>query len=109
LINIPHNFTPEAKSNIYRVIQEAITNILKHSCASQVSIDFYSDNESINLIILDNGKGANVDSPKIKKGFVTMRHRIEVMHGTISFESDPGSFFKITIKLPKNRQIQEKP
>ncbi len=106
IVNVKESMNPEAKSNIYRIIQEAITNILKHAEATEVSIRLHSNSGFFNLSICDNGKGADIDSHMIKKGFVTMRHRVQSMQGEISFESEPGQFFKITIKLPEPRLIE---
>lgn len=102
VLSVPNNLTQEAKSHIYRLVQEAFTNILKHAEATEVSIDFKSSNGFLSLSILDNGIGADIDSHAIKNGFMTMRHRVEVLQGEISFSSEPGSFFMIHVNLPEN-------
>lgn len=97
---IPDNLNQEAKSNLYRIIQEAFTNIMKHAEAKEVSIGLFVRDKFLNLVIRDNGKGADVHSAKLKGGFITIKHRVEIFKGSFKINSKPGQFFKMQIQLP---------
>lgn len=97
---IPDNLNQSAKNNLYRIIQEAFTNIVRHANANEVIIGLFIRGNNLNLVIRDNGKGADVNSKKIKDGFFTIRHRVDAFEGTIKFSSRAGQFFKMQIQLP---------
>jgi signal transduction histidine kinase len=86
--------------SIYRTVQEAFENILRHSNASQSSVHLFTEDNHIRLIIQDNGKGFNPD--KVKKdrlGIRGMRERIEMFDGTFDIISDKDKGTEIDICL----------
>ncbi len=96
-------------STIYKVVQEALTNIQKHSHAQNVTVDLNILKGCIKVAITDDGKG--FDTNRIiygkKPGFTErgfgmqgMKERIEIIHGKIRFESSPGNGTAITIDIP---------
>jgi signal transduction histidine kinase len=88
---------------IYRTVQEAFENILRHSNASQASVKLFSEDNNVKLIIQDNGKGFNLD--KVKKdrlGIRGMRERIEMLGGTFNITSDINKGTEIDICLETN-------
>lgn len=95
------NETDEIKKvTIYRVLQELMVNMKKHSHAPFVFIKIESDPKSIYIDYKDNGKGC--EKNKISKnGLQNMENRILVLKGTITFETEPDKGFKVNIKLPK--------
>ncbi len=88
--------------NFYRIIQESIQNILKHSNATEASVIVRKKAKEITAVIWDNGKGFDQPSRQIKKGlgFLGMTERSEILGGNISFESAPSEGVKIEIKIP---------
>lgn len=88
---------PDIETTIYRVIQEALTNVVKHSEADKVEIELKRSDEGLKVVIRDNGKGFNVrqvlESPSEGKGIglIGMRERIELIGGTLWIESSPGN------------------
>ena len=103
-LNVPTDLSESLKINIYRIVQESLTNILKHSNASQVTVaikkDRLDNTERINLKIEDNGIG--IDQDKIIPGFglLGMKERVEMNGGIFEFESSTGNGVKINIFVP---------
>ena len=103
-LDVPTDLSESLKINIYRIIQESLTNILKHSNASQVTVvikkDRLDNTERINLKIEDNGIG--IDQDKIIPGFglLGMKERVEMNGGIFEFESSVGNGVKINIFVP---------
>lgn len=101
----------EIMINIYRIVQESLTNITKHAGASEVSIKIEStdtvnkdDNNlqsGILLTISDNGCGFDNSTLKKGLGLIGMQERVEAYNGTFQIASYPGQGTIITIKLPE--------
>lgn len=93
----------------FRVIQEALNNIKKHSKASLVKIRLENKGENINIAIIDNGVGFDVanlkrDSTNIQSGFgmYSMRERLDLITGTIDIQSEVGKGTGIFVTMPKD-------
>ena len=89
-------FDEDEENAIYRVIQESITNAVRHGKAGKIWITLKRQNDVILLSIKDNGIGAK----EIKSGFGTkhIKERIEMLHGTVSFDGSDG--FTVTAEIP---------
>jgi signal transduction histidine kinase len=84
------------KSSLYRVFQELLTNMRKHSEASFVFINFSSTGNSISINYKDNGKGTQLVKGN---GLKNMENRINSINGSIAFESEIGKGFKAVIRI----------
>ncbi len=84
------------KTNLYRVFQELLTNMKKHSNASQVLFSFDQIGKEINITYKDNGSGAEL---KKGNGLANMENRIQAIDGVITFETDKNEGFKATITI----------
>ncbi len=99
---------PEAETTLYRIVQEALTNVLKHAQATHVSLILERRNGTISVILEDNGAGFDVDavlaSPEKARrlGLRGMRERIALLGGELEVESSPGSGTTIFVHLPEN-------
>lgn len=94
--------TPEQKLNISRIVQESITNIIKHAQASRVDILFIQHDKDVEIIIRDNGKGFNTSKTSSESyGLRNMRARAEKIGAqlNISSETGKGSEVKLDILL----------
>ena len=90
----------EMSHSIYRIVQEAVENILRHSNASKVIVTLLSEDDKIKLSIKDNGKG--FDPKNVKKehlGIRGMRERIELLGGNFEITSNEKSGTEITIRI----------
>ncbi len=95
LSKIPWNTVSEHKKTaIYRVLQELMTNMRKHSQASFVTLIFKKEGSKIQIIYRDNGVGCDLFK---KNGLQHTESRIASLNGTINFESKQGDGFKASI------------
>ncbi|PKL84354.1 MAG: hypothetical protein CVV24_00665 [Ignavibacteriae bacterium HGW-Ignavibacteriae-3] len=76
--------------NIYRIIQEAIQNALKHAGASEISIEFKPGIDELIVAIKDNGKGFDVNGAYEGSGLDNIKHRCDEASGWSEIESGPG-------------------
>lgn len=93
--------TPAADLTIYRLVQEALTNITKYAQATRVEINLQLHGASAQVMVRDNGRGFNVASvSESSHGLEGMRYRVTSMGGEMTVESAPGAGVKITVLLP---------
>ncbi len=88
--------------SIFRMIQELITNIIKHANATEVHISLTNHDSLLNIIIEDNGKGfdSKVSVEKDGMGLKTIEKRIEYLEGTFEIDSTIGKGTNIIINIP---------
>lgn len=98
---------------IYRLVQEAFSNALKHAEATHISLKVTIMRQIVEITIRDNGKGFNVDSATVKSaqtshfGLVGMRERIELVDGTLDIQSDMEEGTRITMYIPLSSENRE--
>lgn len=93
---------------LYRVVQESLTNIVRHAQASLAQISLSSTEEDIMLVIRDNGAGFNIqDSRDEALGIIGMRERIHLIGGSFFIESVIGTGTTITVKIPRKAGIED--
>ncbi len=102
---IDNVFPKDSEINIYRMIQEGINNILKHSQATSVVLTISKEEAGVLILIQDDGTGfiADEKNPKsIKNGFglIGIRERAMFLKGEMEIDSSPGKGTKIKITLP---------
>jgi signal transduction histidine kinase len=92
-------------ANLYRIVQEALTNAAKHAEATRVSLHLTATESEIALVVEDDG-GPNEASAKSGMGLLGMRERVAALRGHLSFETHPhGSALRVFIPLvPADRQ-----
>lgn len=92
----------QTETLIYRIIQEAVNNVIKHAKANKLDIQLIKDIDGISLTIEDNGIG--FDKEKIKNkpgiGLKNMLDRIELLKGTAEFDSNLGKGTSLVINIP---------
>ena len=100
--NIPghHTMDPAFKVPAFRIIQEAVTNILKHADASTLEISCHINEDHVELVIKDDGKGCNLNVMKEGMGIQNMKARVAKLNGRFDIESAPHEGCKIIIKAP---------
>jgi signal transduction histidine kinase len=82
---------PEVETTLYRIVQEALTNIVKHAEAANVSILLVRGKGSATVVIEDDGQGFDPDKTREGGlGLVGMRERAELHEGRLRIESEPG-------------------
>jgi len=97
---------------VYRIIQEILNNIKKHSKASEAEIKIDCDREYINFIVKDNGIGFDLKETMAKSkekgtsyGLIGIFDRVTQLQGSIDIKSEANKGTTYKIKLPKNREV----
>ncbi|MEQ6123211.1 sensor histidine kinase [Pseudotenacibaculum sp. MALMAid0570] len=99
--NISWRSTDEIiKVNVYRIIQEALQNTTKHAQADNVTLDFFTDKNSLTIKLKDDGIGFSTSRSKKGIGLKNIRSRVEKMNGIINIVSASGKGTEIDIKIP---------
>jgi len=98
---------------LFRVAQEALTNISRHAHATLVQISISEISDGIRMEINDNGKSFNVDktlatSSNKRLGLVGMRERVEMVGGKLAIESKPGRGTTVRADIPFSQQKDKK-
>ena len=92
---------PEVETTIYRVVQEALTNVAKHARATQVSVTVSRHEGVAMAVVEDDGAGFDLEStPKGRLGLLGMRERVELVGGGLDIESRPGSGTTVGVRIP---------
>jgi signal transduction histidine kinase len=89
----------EIETTLYRITQEALTNVVKHAHATRVSIVLNRRDGRVAAVIEDDGRGF-ADSGSEGLGLVGMRERIALVGGRLEVESSPGSGTTLSIEVP---------
>lgn len=86
---------------IYRIVQELLNNILKHSGATEAFVQLIRENMRLNIIVEDNGKGFDVAALEQSKGagWTNIRSRVEYLKGQLDITSQPGKGTMVNIEL----------
>jgi len=93
--------SPEHETAIYRIVQEALTNIVKHAGAKRVSIVVAASGGSVRAVIEDDGSGFRVGSVREDAlGLAGMRERAGLLGGRLDVDSAPGSGTTIVAEVP---------
>jgi len=90
----------ETEQAIYRVIQEALANVSRHSRATRVEVSLAYAPESLLVHITDNGSGFDLDQKAKGMGIRSMRERIGSIHGTVQIHSAPGQGTRVIVQVP---------
>jgi len=91
---------------LFRIVQESLTNVVRHSDATKVEITLSQIDDKIDLEIFDNGKGIKVDEINNSQSFglIGIRERVHFCNGTVQFTGNEGegTLIRVTIPLMKN-------
>ena len=97
-------FPPEIETVLYRVIQEALTNVVKHAGAERVSIVIAQRGDGIRVVVEDDGRGFDAEDVRHDAlGVVGMRERVALVGGTLDVESAPGAGTTLAAYVPLAR------
>jgi two-component system, NarL family, sensor histidine kinase DevS len=92
--------SPDVETTLYRITQEALTNVVKHAQAKRVSIVLTRRSGSVAAVIEDDGRGFSAGSEGNGLGLLGMRERITLVGGRLDVESSPGSGTTLSIEVP---------
>jgi signal transduction histidine kinase len=90
----------EIKQAIYRILQEALANVTRHSSADKVDVSLHFGDHSVEFCLNDDGVGFDIQQHYDGMGLDSMRERVESLSGDFKLESEPGLGTKICITIP---------
>jgi len=106
---------PVIKLTIFRIIQEACNNVLKHANASMINIDITYDEHRIRVIIKDDGSGFNMDrlhpvttEQSSSFGLSIMKERTSLLSGTLDIQTEKGKGTTVTVNVPLTNCEEDK-
>jgi signal transduction histidine kinase len=93
---------PQRSTAVFRIFQEILTNVRRHSGAGHVRIDLHSEGEKLILEVTDDGKGMSLEDPTWLNGLgiLGMRERAQVFGGNVSVESEHGKGTSVRVVIP---------
>ncbi len=94
------------KHNLYRIVQELLTNIAKHAKAKEVQLSFNRHDALLIMVLEDNGVGFNVEAQKEGVGIKNIKQRVDSIKGTFNLESTLGKGSSVIIEIPLKSIIE---
>jgi len=104
--DLAHRLRPEVETTLYRVAQEALTNVARHAQAGRVEVRLTHEGDTVTLTVVDDGKGFDVsgwnerqqEQPSL--GLSGIRERVMLLDGKATIASQPGAGTRIEVVLP---------
>jgi signal transduction histidine kinase len=103
------NINPEISTAMFRIFQETLTNITRHSGATRVSVRLHQRGDALELQVQDNGRGITseeINDPK-SFGLIGIRERAQYWHGIVDIEGKAGFGTIVTIRFPLTLERQK--
>lgn len=104
-------FDRDAEVHIYRILQEALNNVVKHSGATEATAMVKKETNAISIVVRDNGCGLGCDTANGTElsragfGLSGIAERARILHGMALVDSHPGRGFRVTVEIPLARQV----
>ena len=101
--DIPQRLPREVEVAAYRIVQEALTNVAKHSGATACQIVLARSDGRLQIVVEDDGAGFDASDVRVQGrglGLVGMRERAALLSGQVTFDSQPGVGTRVTARLP---------
>jgi two-component system, NarL family, sensor histidine kinase DevS len=93
------SLAPELETTVYRLVQEALTNIVKHARARTAQVEIHAHDDHITVTVRDDGVGFDTEQPTSGFGLAGLRERIALAHGQLDIQSD-GDGTTVQARLP---------
>ena len=91
----------DLETTVYRLIQESLTNIVKHACATSVTIDVHTGEDALAVRVVDDGRGFDPATPPAGFGLAGMRERVFLLGGALAIDSGAaGTTLTARVPLP---------
>ncbi|KSV17192.1 histidine kinase [Dehalococcoides mccartyi] len=103
---LKRKFSPQLGTAVYRIIQEALTNVVRYAGVDNVLVRAKADKNQLALVIQDKGKGFNPAqrATGMSSGLKGMKERVRFLGGKLDIESKPGEGTHIIVELPLNEE-----
>jgi signal transduction histidine kinase len=111
IAELDNTLPKDAEINLYRIVQESLSNIVVHSAATEASVSVRKDSHSIQIEVRDNGKGFLQGSASQTStgglGLVSIAERAKILGATCEIQSTPGRGTIVSVKLQLRQQQNE--
>ena len=98
---------PSAELMVYRLVQEAFTNIAKYAHAKRIKVNLWVTNGQVHVAVRDDGIGFDIEAPRTSAhGLLGMRYRVEAEGGVMSLTASPGQGTCVEARLPQSATPQ---
>jgi PAS domain S-box-containing protein len=97
---IEERMNANVKLTIYRILQEQMNNIVRHSGATKVTVELFQEESKVYLFIADDGKGFDLKTVKKGQGLINIKSRAELQDGSVEILTNPGHGCKLVIQIP---------
>src|SRR5262249_15789431 len=103
---------PDSQIGFYRIVQEALNNIVKHSKATAANIKIKREQRNLSLVIDDNGRGFSrektIEAKSGRQGFglTGIAERTRILGGTLNMQSEPGRGTRIVVTIALQDNVQ---
>lgn len=100
--DVPSALSADLRLCLYRIVQEALNNVVRHSGASAARVRLSAVDASLRLEIADNGRGFTIDpaASAVGLGLLGMRERVRLVGGTLEVHSRPGEGTRVEVTVP---------
>jgi PAS domain S-box-containing protein len=88
---------------VYRVVQECLTNIVKHAGAASVTVSIDRSADELHVIVADDGSGMDPSAKRSGLGLLGLRERVEALHGRLDLRTEPGRGVMVYAQIPIGR------
>lgn len=102
IVGLNERLESTTETVLYRVLQECVSNIIKHAHATEINIQLIKHAKNLNMMIEDNGKGFDVSIANSASGIglKNMQSRVAFLNGTIEFDSTPNRGTTVVVDVP---------
>jgi signal transduction histidine kinase len=99
---VPRSLPGDVALCLYRIVQEALRNVIKHSGAESARVEIKGSPDDLTLQISDDGMGFDPDSARTRRGLglLSMRERLHLVGGTVSFMQTEPTGTRIDVRIP---------
>jgi signal transduction histidine kinase len=107
--DVPPALPDDVSLCLYRITQEALQNVVKHSGATAAKVELAAQGRELQLVVADDGHGFDLQAIELgaSLGIVGMRERVRMVHGQISVQSRPGEGTRVEVRVPIPAQPAE--
>ena len=99
-VDVKNRIENTLEIQIFRIIQELLTNIIKHSGATEAIVQFSEDDNSLNIIVEDNGKGFDIKKQRSGMGLINIEKRAEKINAELVIDSSEGNGTTVILNIP---------
>lgn len=99
-INVEQRIKSNIEIQVFRIVQELLTNTIKHAKASELIIQFSEDDNVLNVMLEDNGKGFDINETKFGFGLSNIEKRMESIKGNFTIDSSFNNGTTVILNIP---------